>query len=311
MIYKFTNHSMYEIYELLKKELAKIDEVSFEVLNPDLYRHKYSGFKVLLEDIEYIHRSYRSWLALANRLSCRVLTPLKIGDNLVRFTFEKLDVDDSFHTIKAHKEEKYGESSIFFDINKNEEPEIMISYLEALKNVNISKRLKILNLGINSGEEFELIKKISTNFSSQELVGIDYCQSAIKYAKKRFKDKENIELYCHDINDLESLDLGRFDLIISIGTLQSTNLEFNKTFMSIIQNYLKKDGAMILGFPNCRWHDGDILYGAVAKNYNFSEMSLLFKDAIFCKKYLQQKKFRVTLTGKNYIFLTATSIRKD
>ncbi len=309
MIYKFTNHSMYEIYEILKKELVNSSSVSFEVLNPDLFRHKYSGFKVDLDDKQYIHRSHRSWMELANRLSCRVLTPLVLDDNLLRFTFEKLDVDDSFHTIKAHKEEKYGEDSIFFNINKNEEPEIMISYLEALQNVNISKRVRILNLGINSGEEFELIKKMSTNFSSQDLVGIDYCASAIKNAKKRFKDDKNIRLYCHDINDLESLDLGKFDLIISIGTLQSTNLEFNKIFMGIVQNYLKKDGSMILGFPNCRWHDGDILYGAVAKNYSFSEMSILFKDAIFCKKYLQQKKFRVTLTGKNYIFLTATSIR--
>ena len=67
---------------------------------------------------------------------------------------------------------------------------------------------------------------------------------------------------------------------------------------------------MILGFPNCRWIDGEMIYGAKAKNYAFPEMSLLYKDVHFCKKYLQQKKFRVTVTGKNYIFLTATSIRK-
>ncbi|MGE4473070.1 MAG: methyltransferase, partial [Sulfuricurvum sp.] len=32
------------------------------------------------------------------------------------------------------------------------------------------------------------------------------------------------------------------------------------------------------------------------------------KDIYYCKKYLQQKKFRVTLTGKDYLFLTATKI---
>ena len=80
--------------------------------------------------------------------------------------------------------------------------------------------------------------------------------------------------------------------------------------MNIVQNYLKNDGAMILGFPNCRWIDGQMIYGAEVKNYNFSELSLLFKDVNYCKKYLQQKKFRVTITGKDYIFLTATSIRK-
>jgi hypothetical protein len=80
--------------------------------------------------------------------------------------------------------------------------------------------------------------------------------------------------------------------------------------MNIVQNYLKKDGSMILGFPNCRWIDGEMIYGAQPPNYNFSEMSILYNDVIFCKKYLQQKKYRVTITGKEYIFLTATSILK-
>ena len=82
----------------------------------------------------------------------------------------------------------------------------------------------------------------------------------------------------HNINDLESLNLERFDLIISVGTLQSTSINFKLIFMSLIQNYLKKEGAMILGFPNCRWKDGEMIYGAKAKNYSFSEMSLLYKD---------------------------------
>jgi len=81
--------------------------------------------------------------------------------------------------------------------------------------------------------------------------------------------------------------------------------------MSIVQNQLKKNGSMILGFPNCRWIDGEMVYGARVKNYPFSEMGLLYKDVIFSKKYLQQKKFRVTITGKDYIFLTATSIIKE
>jgi hypothetical protein len=78
--------------------------------------------------------------------------------------------------------------------------------------------------------------------------------------------------------------------------------------MDVVQNRLKRDGAMILGFPNCRWIDGEMIYGAMMKNYSFSEMSNLYKDVNFAKKYLQQKKFRVTITGKDYIFVTATSI---
>jgi len=128
-------------------------------------------------------------------------------------------------------------------------------------------------------------------------------------ACSRFKDNPNVSFQVGDINNLDKLGLDSYDLIISIGTLQSSGINFNEKFMEIVQNYLKKDGAMILGFPNCRWYDNEMVYGAKAKNYSFSEMSLLYKDVMFCKKYLQQKKFRVTITGKDYIFITATSIR--
>ena len=166
----------------------------------------------------------------------------------------------------------------------------------------------ILNLGINSGEEFDVIKNLLGNFENHELVGIDYSKSAIEKAKERFPF-QNVKFYSHDINELDTLNLGEFDLIVTIGTLQSSNINLKTTFMSIVQNYLKKDGAIILGFPNCRWIDGEMIYGAKAKNYSFSEKSVLYKDVYFCKKYLQQKKFRVSVTGKHYVFLTGTSIR--
>ena len=310
-MYKLYKTSMCEITKLFQDTLKESSSFSFEVLNPDLFKNFYSGTRVKIDNQEFIHRPFRAWVDLANKLSCRVLLPKQTNEHLVVFTFEKIDMDDSFHKKIVNKEEKYGEDSIFSLINKNEEPEIMLTYLESLKNINIEKRKRVLNLGINSGDEFELIKKHVSNFSTFELVGIDYCASAIKKAKEKFKNDKNVTFYSHDINDLDSLNLEKFDLIISIGTLQSSNLEFKKLFMYIVQNYLKKDGSMILGFPNCRWHDGELIYGAKAKNYNFSEMSVLYKDAVFCKKYLQQKKFRVMLTGKNYIFLTASSIVKN
>lgn len=106
----------------------------------------------------------------------------------------------------------------------------------------------------------------------------------------------------HDINNLDSLNLGRFDLVISIGTLQSSTINFNETFMKIYQNSMLKDSSIILGFPNCRWHDGQMIYGARAKNYSFSEMSVLYKDVMFCKKYLQQKSLELHLLEKTIYF---------
>jgi hypothetical protein len=164
-------------------------------------------------------------------------------------------------------------------------------------------------LGINTGDEFDLIRQIlpSEEYAKLELVGLDHSESAIRLAKERFSE-ENVKFYVHDINDLASLELGRFDLIITIGTLQSSGIDFKLFFMKLVQEYLAADGAMILGFPNCRWMGGEMIYGAKAPNYPYSEMSILVKDIYYCKKYLQQKKFRVTLTGKDYLFLTATKI---
>ncbi|MEA3370411.1 MAG: methyltransferase domain-containing protein [Campylobacterota bacterium] len=284
--------------------------IEFEVLNPDTCSSTYSGNTLKIQDSEYVYRGYKAWIDLAQQLNCRMLTPAKNSTNTVLIQYEKLNSDESFHKSITDTEEKYGEKSIFSEIHKNEEPSFLIHYLKALENVKVNQRVRILNLGVNSGDEFEAIQEYASNFSNLELIGVDYCSSAINAAKEKFKECSNVSFNTHDINDLASLGLDRFDLIISIGTLQSSNLEFNPLFMSIVQNYLKRDGAMILGFPNCRWIDGEMIYGARVKNYPFSEMGLLYKDVIFCKKYLQQKKFRVTITGKDYIFLTATSIKK-
>ncbi len=310
---KFTVQTMLEIITTLEEKVKNLNTkeiVEFEVLNPDIATSIYAGNIIEVDNQEYIYRSYKSWIDLSMILYCKMLTPTALSTNTVAIRYKKLNKDISFHKTDTDKEEKYGKKSIFSLIYKNEEPAFVHYYRQALNNVNINKRIRILNLGVNSGDEFELIKQQASNFENLELVGIDYCTSAIQQATEKFANFKNITFHTHDINDLTSLNLGRFDLIISIGTLQSSSLEFNPLFMSIVQNQLNKNGAMILGFPNCRWIDGEMIYGARVKHYSFAEMSLLFKDALFCKKYLQQKKFRVTLTGREYIFLTATSIRK-
>ena len=309
---KFYTLSMLEIITRLREELNNIkakNVLEFEVLNPDSCTSTYAGNSVTFDNVNYIYRGYSAWIDLAQILHCKMLTPTIISKHTILLRFEKLNSDDSFHKSITQKEEKYGLGSIFSEIHKMQEPAFISHYLKALENVDINKRIRILNLGINSGDEFEAIKEYATDFKNLEFVGIDYCDSAINAAKEKFKEDTNISFIKHDINNLPSLNLGLFDLIISVGTLQSSNLDFNPLLMSIVQNQLKKDGAMILGFPNCRWVDGEMIYGARVKNYAFSEMGLLYKDVIFSKKYLQQKKFRVTITGKDYIFLTATSIR--
>lgn len=305
----FTHQPMQEILPILQNSLKTDNTLSFNVLDPDL-GEGYAGHKIVIEDKTYIHRGYKAWTDLAELLLCQMLTPKEGEYPLVTLRFQKLEIQNSFHLdTESPKEEKYGLGSHFSSIHKMEEPAFLYYYTQALKNAKLPERNRVLNLGINTGDEFSIIKNIlNTNkYENIDFVGIDHSKSAIAYANTVFEE-ENVTLYVQDINDLEALDLGKFDLFISIGTLQSPSINFKPFFMSLVQNYLEKDAAIILGFPNSRWVGGEMIYGAKAPNYVMSEMSLLYNDVIFCKKYLQQHKYRVTLTGKQYIFLTATKI---
>ncbi len=305
----FTNESLLEITDWMTIEFQKKNSLSFQVLNPDI-SSKYSGEVIKIENINYIYRGYKAWVNLAELHHSKMLTPLIINQHQVELTFQKLNQNDSFHSaLIENREEKYGTESKFFNINKNEEPTFLHAYKKALEAVKVSKRKHILNLGINKGDEFELIEQMvkKETFQNMKLIGIDHSQTALTFAKERFP-KDNVEFYKQDINKLSELNLEKSDLIISIGTLQSPNINYKPFLMSLVQEYLTHDGAFILGFPNSRWIDSELIYGAKAPNYPYSEMSLLFNDVIFAKKYLQQKKFRVTITGREYIFLTATRI---
>jgi SAM-dependent methyltransferase len=307
---RFTIEPLSDILAWAHTTLKETDTITLEVLNPDTARGSYAGESVTIGEDEYLYRSYKAWNDLGEILFCRMLTPAPVSEHTVRITYEKLDLSDSFHR-SEEKEEKYGTASRFARIHKNEEPAFLAAYLRALRSVKIGEKKRVLNLGINTGDEFELIRRIvdEERFQNIELVGIDHSESAIALARERF-DGSNAAFYVHDINDLGSLDLGRFDLIITIGTLQSPGIDFKPLFMKLVQEYLTSDGAMILGFPNCRWMGGEMIYGAKAPNYPYSELSLVIKDIHYCKKYLQQKKFRVTVTGKDYLFLTGTTIAR-
>ncbi len=304
----FRNTPMQEILSTLHEALAKQTSISFEVLDPD-EGAGYTGNRRRIGSEVYRYRGYKAWTDLAELLGCQMMTPRPSDYPLVRLTFRRL-AEDSFHQEQSPiHEERYGTASAFFEIEKMEEPAFFYYYDQALTQVNLSQRHRILNLGINRGDEFEVLeKRLSPEaYRTLELVGVDHSQSAIAYAKRRFPTT-NVQLYAEDINQLASLELGRFDLLISIGTLQSRSIHFKPFLMSLVQEYLTEDSALILGFPNSRWIGGEMIYGAKAPNYAMSEMSLLYNDVMFAKKYLQQHKYRVMLTGKQYIFLSAVKI---
>ena len=299
----FKNEPLSEIIDYLTLH-QRCTNIEFALLNPDLAKQNYCGDTIKVAHSEYRYHSYKSLLDIAQFFHRRFATPI-VQQHLIIVRLTKLNSQRSFHNTDLLTD-KYGKDSEFAKIDKNSYAGFYLYYLQALKAVKIAQRKDILNLGINSGGELYAIKKLLQDaFKDIAVTGIDISASALELAKQRYA---TLQTFCEDINNLNELPLARFDLIISIGTLQSPSIDFDAVLRYLVKELLVPKGAIILGFPNCRWIDGEMVYGAKAPHYNYSELSLVFKDIAFAKRYLQQQGFRVTITGKDYLFITATKL---
>lgn len=285
--------SLVEILAYIEGELTRgVATVELDVLDPDRGRGLYAGERV----DGLVHRPLRVWVDLAERLGLRLCTPRGVPPPLVRLRLERLEratqanVDDVT--------EKYGTTSKFARISKLEDPGFVIDLREALERVRLEPGARVLDLGVNRGDELALLLAKSVS-----VVGIDHSASAIEQARERFASKD-VKLFEADVNTLSALELGRFDLVFSIGTLQSPGIDDRELLRRIVQDHLSPTGAVILGVPNCRYVDGEIEFGTRMKNFRQPELGLLIKDVAFYRRYLQQHHRQVFVTGKHYVMVT-------
>ncbi len=305
----YSDRPLCAILEELRDRIRQLDPqeiFDFLALDPDLCTGRYAGERIEIQQEQGICRGWDDWNTLARHLGCRLLTPRCESGSKVCVRLQKLS-PKSFHTSDASScGEKYASHSPYARIRKNETPAFFCDYRRALERLQIPRRRRILDLGLNRGDELEPILELAgENAQSLEITGVDLACDALAEAQKRWPA---LRTHCHDLNRLDELKLGRFDLILSIGTLQSPGIEMKPLIMELVQNHLAPEGVILLGWPNARWIDGELLYGARPKNYSFPELSLVIKDLFWIKKYLQQHRFRVVVTGREYLFLEATKI---
>jgi hypothetical protein len=280
----FRREPLAEIIEYLRRARAP---VAIRVLDPDRGRGRYAG--ELVED--HVHRPFRTWVDLADRLDLRLCTPRAVEPPLIELVFEPLDPDARWD----REPEKYGAGAAYQRITKLEDPCFVIDFLEALDRVQL-EHPRVLSLGVNTGDELALIR---TRYPDASIVGVDRDASALAIARTRYPDATFVEA---DLG--QPMTVGTFDLVVSIGTLQSANLDDRDLLRRIVQDHLAPRGAVIFGVPNCRYLDGEQRFGARMKNFSQPELGLLVKDVAFYRKYLQQHGRQVWVTGKSYILVT-------
>ena len=293
----FRHESLLEILAWIEARAAAGDELAFEVLDPDLGRGHYAGEHVEHAGEAYVHRPLRVWVDLAERLGLRLRTP-RLRGHLLALQFEPLDPAARLRGDAEDATERYGASSSFARVRKLEEPGFVIDLRDALARAALPATPRVLDLGVNTGDELALI---GGSVPAARFVGIDHSASAIAVARARFPAAE---LHVADLSNLGALGLGRFDLVVSIGTLQSPGIDDREVVRRVVQDHLAPGGSVIFGFPNCRYVDGELEHGTRMKNFRQPELGLLVKDVAFYRKYLQQHGRRVFVTGKHYVFVT-------
>lgn len=302
----FTDEPLAEIVGALRLRSATLrpgEPLRFFALNPDAATGLYEGEYVERGGRRFRYRSLRGWGELADRLGCRLSVPkaVQADEALLELTFSKLE-PGSWHQGKAPGSEAYGPDSPFSRVQKLEEPTFLLDYQEALTRVALEPESKILSLGVGRGDELGPFAALP-HAETFGFTGVDHSAGALEVARTRFPGP-NYRFIQADVNDLSGLE-GRFDLAVAVATLQSPGVDDRALLRDLVQNRLDATGSVILALPNSRYEGVTLGYGARLKNLSEPDLSLVIKDASFYRKYLQQHRFRVFVTGRYYLFLTA------
>lgn len=299
----FRDEPLVVIVRVVRAGLARAGRVTVHVPDPDLGAGLYAGERVRVAGEALIPRSYRVWCDLADRLEARLRTPRASdrGEAFVALTFDALAADEPW---QATGDDRYGAASAFQRVHKLEEGGA-IDYLDALERARPPAAARVLALGVNRGDDLAALDALDP--PPQEplsFVGVDRAASALALARARFPASRHRFIEA-DLNDLERLDLGRFELVLALGVLQSPGVDDRALLRALVQRHLTDGGALVVSLPNGRYRDGELVYGARVKNLREPELSLVVRDLAFYRRYLHQHRFRVFVTGKRELFLTA------
>lgn len=253
------------------------------------------------------HRPLRVWVELADRLGLILRGPRPAGPGRLAIGFAQRALAATLAAPDAGDDprERYGARSAFARLDKREEPGFLLDLTEAFDRARLPSGARVLELGINTGDAIALLLALHPALAPQ-VVGVDHSASALAVARARFGDRD-VALHEADLADLATLPLGRFDLVLAIGVLQSPGVDDRALLRHVVQERLTPTGAVILGVPNCRYQGGELSHGARMRNFRQPELGLVVKDVAFYRKYLQQHDREVFVTGHHDLFVTGVA----
>jgi len=289
----FTHESLAVILPAVRDDLASAGEVTFTVPDPDLGLGLYAG-----EATPHgLHRSWPVWTDLADLLGAHLLTPERVGEGRVRVrlcAWAKVPEPDA---------SGYGAQGDWARVDKLEDPVFLPTLVEALRRVGPPEGGRVLALGVNRGRELDALALAFGN-RELEVLGLDLDETALAAARARHP-AATFQVF--DVTTLPAPEpeLGRFDLVLALSLLHSPAIRQDVLLAAVCRQHLTPTGGLILGYPNARYRDGALSYGARLRNFARPDLSLLMADVTDARRGLQKRGYKVFVTGKYEVLVTA------
>lgn len=273
----------------LRRALAAESEVSFSVPDPDLGIGQYAGEPGPAGP----HRPWAVWTDLADLLDAHLMVGERQPGGQVQLTLRR-------RTYRLDPDRDYSAGSEFARVDKLEDPTFLFTLVEALRRVSPPDGGRVLALGVSTGRELDAL---ALAFPERQLdvLGLDLDISALAAAQARHPA---FNFRQQDIGALPQ-DLGRFDLVLALSVLQSRGVPLDSVLRTLHRSHLTPSGGLVLGFPNARYSGGELSYGARLRNFARPDLSLLFADVAQVRRYLNKHGYKVFVTGKYEVLVTA------
>ncbi|MCP2014199.1 hypothetical protein L1280_001336 [Deinococcus sp. HSC-46F16] len=287
----FTHEPLSVILPALRTALADAGEVTFTVPDPDVGVGLYAGEAAA----HGLHRPWQTWTDLADLLGAHLLTPERMGEGRVRLRFR------AWADAPEPDAGGYGAGGDWARVDKLEDPVFLFTLVEALRRVNPPESGRVLALGVNRGRELDALA-LALRGRTPEVVGVDVDTSALAAARAQHPSGTFLEL---DVTTLPRPELGQFDLVLALSLLQSPGIRQDVLLAALRRHHLTPAGGFVLGYPNARYRDGLLSYGARLRNFARPDLSLLAADVTEARRGLQKAGFKVFVTGKYEVLVTA------
>nr|WP_184028681.1 class I SAM-dependent methyltransferase [Deinococcus budaensis] len=275
----------------LRAALASAGEVAFSVPDPDLGLGLYAGEAAA----HGLHRPWPVWTDLADLLGAHLLTPDRLEGGRVRLRLRAwADVPDPDAA-------GYGAGGEWGRVDKLEDPVFLFTLVEALRRVDPPAGGRVLALGVNRGRELDALA-LAFGKRELEVLGLDLDETALAAARAQHPAAT---FRAFDVTTLPAPQLGRFDLVLALSLLHSPSIRQDVLLAAVCRQHLTPTGGLILGYPNARYRDGTLSYGARVRNFARPDLSLLAADVTDARRGLQKRGFKVFVTGKSEVLVTA------